>query len=216
MIGGTQAFTFYTNIDRPTKDADIFCTKDECSKLLQLAHTAGYQTELLDKRWIAKVHKDNFTVDIIFAEGNGLYPVSEDWFDKSPQGIVYDSKVRFMPVEEMIRSKMYIQERGRYDGADVVTLMLKCYENLDWVYLFGKIENDWQLLYSFVLLFDFVFPSDINKIPKWLYKKLQQKLSFLLASSPVEKKITRGLMLSSGYKFAIEHDGYETEVTGNG
>lgn len=216
MIGGTQAFTFYTNITRPTKDADIFCTKDECSKLLQLAHAAGYQTELLDKRWIAKVHKDNFTVDIIFAEGNGLYPVSESWLKRSPQGIVYDINVRFMPVEEMIRSKMYVQEKERYDGADVVTLMLKCYENLDWVYLFEKIESDWQLFYSFVLLFGFVFPSDISKIPEWVYEKLQQKLHSLLLSPSLEKKTTRGLMLSSAYKFAIEHDGYRTEVTDNG
>lgn len=216
MVGGTQAFTFYTKIDRPTKDADIFCTKDECSSLLQLAHASGYQTELLDKRWIAKVHKDNFTVDIIFAEGNGLYPVSKSWLERSPQGTVYDNEVHFMPVEEMIRSKMYVQERERFDGADVVTLILKCSETLDWNYLFTSIENDWELFYSFVLLFGFVFPSDISKIPTWVYSRLETKLRKTLNSPSLKKKITRGLTLSSAYKFAIERDGYATEVNESG
>ena len=49
---------------------DIFTTKTIYPKLLEIAVDAGFATELLDEHWIAKIHKDRYLTDIIFAEKN--------------------------------------------------------------------------------------------------------------------------------------------------
>ncbi len=214
MVGGTYAFACYTGIERPTKDVDFFCTPEEYPKLLQLCSEHGYETELLDKTWIAKVHSSGLTADIIFAERNGLVRVSEDWYKRARNGDVMNRPVKLMPIEEMIRSKAYIQSRNRFDGADVVHLILRHGKEIDWEYLFKNMEADWELLLSYLLLFNFVYPADRNIIPSWIFEKLIEQLQKQYTTSPTKSHITRGLLLSSQYNVAIEKWGYK-EIESN-
>lgn len=209
MIGGTYAFSYYTGIQRPTKDVDFFCTSEEYPKLLQLCSEHGYQTELLDKSWIAKVHSHSLTADIIFAERNGLVRVTEEWYSRAQTGSVLGRNVQLVPVEEMIRSKAYIQSRNRFDGADVVHLILRHGKEIDWKYLYRAMGGDWELLLSYLLLFTFVYPGDKKSIPEWLFEKLIENLQKNYSHSPMQDRITRGLLLSSQYSVAIEKWGYK-------
>lgn len=209
MVGGTYAFACYTGIHRPTKDVDFFCTADDYPKLLQICSNAGYSTELLDKHWIAKVHKSSSTADIIFAERNGLYKVDSSWLQRAGSGEVLERKVKLMPVEDMLRSKAYIQSRNRFDGADVVHLILRHGKTMDWHYLYATMEQDWELLLSYLLLFNFVYPSDRQNIPSWLFETLVKKAQEEYTITPPSDRITRGLLLSSQYNVAVEKWGYK-------
>ncbi len=209
MVGGTYAFASYTGIERPTKDVDFFCTSEEYPKLLQLCSDHGYQTELLDKAWIAKVHSHTLTADIIFAERNGLVKVSDEWYHRSKKGEVLGRLVMLMPIEEMIRSKAYIQARNRFDGADVVHLILRHGKEIDWKYLYKTMETDWELLLSYLLLFNFVYPADRDIIPGWLLDELIQKSKNQYKEAPTCGRVTRGLLLSSQYNVAVEKWGYK-------
>lgn len=66
MIGGTNAFRAYTEINRPTKDMDIFTTDRYYPTILQIAKESGYKTDVYDKAWIAKIYQDNFLLMLFF------------------------------------------------------------------------------------------------------------------------------------------------------
>ena len=62
-------------------------------------------------------------MDVIFNSGNGVARVDDLWFDHAPRTNVLGVIVRLSPAEEMIWSKAFIQERERFDGADVLHLL---------------------------------------------------------------------------------------------
>ncbi len=55
MVGGGFASFHYTGIQRTVKDLDVFCKPSEYPKILKFFGEKGYQTELTDVRWLAKV-----------------------------------------------------------------------------------------------------------------------------------------------------------------
>ena len=57
MVGGTCAVNVYVAHDRKTKDLDIFCRPGDYPRLLKACADAGYQTQVEDERWIAKVSR---------------------------------------------------------------------------------------------------------------------------------------------------------------
>ncbi|KAA3418961.1 hypothetical protein, partial [Streptococcus pneumoniae] len=69
--------------------------------------------------WLAKARRQDLLIDVLFNSGNGLHPVHQGWFQRAPSVRVFGSLVRLVPVEEMILSKAYVQERDRYDGPDI-------------------------------------------------------------------------------------------------
>lgn len=209
MIGGTYAFVAYIGIARPTKDMDIFCKVDDYPEMLRLAAKEGYETEIQDELWLAKIHKGDYTVDLVFAEKNGLEKVDDNWYKRARQGEVFGHQVKLMPIEEMIRSKAYIQNRERYDGADVIHLLLQYGKTMDWHLLQDKMEPNWEVLFAHLINFSFVYPNEIHLIPEWLIaeysKRLQEKFN-----KPVEQndRVTRGLLISWNYRIAVEKWGY--------
>jgi hypothetical protein len=109
MIGGTFAFSEYTGIERPTGDIDIMTTVDDYPQILRILSKNGFKTELseIELKWLAKVWKDDFYTDIIFADRNGLDKIDKSWLARARQGTVLGHQVKLMPIEEMIRSKRH-------------------------------------------------------------------------------------------------------------
>lgn len=209
MVGGTYAFTAYTDIFRPTKDMDIFSTPEVYPSILKIANKAGFLTELLDERWIAKIHEKNFTTDIIFAEKNGLNKVNQSWFAHSPTGSVLGYTVKLMPLEEMILSKSFIQNHNRYDGPDVIHLILRRGTMIDWHLLLTLMDPYWEVLFAHLINFSFVYPTNRNIIPKWVMETMTDRLKLLLSEPETHDRVTRGLLFSMEYKVSIEQWGYQ-------
>jgi hypothetical protein len=91
--------------------------------------------------------------------------------------------------------KIYVQNRERYDGADVNHIILKYGHQLDWQRIWMRLEQHWHLLFSQLLSFQFVYPSERDIIPRWLFDNLiaRAKEQFELPL-PVEK-VCLGLLL---------------------
>lgn len=211
MLAGAYALAQYTGITRDTKDLDVFCTAGDYPYLLEALGKSGYRTEITDANWIAKAFNGENYVDLIFHSANGVVRVEESWYERAPVATVFASKIRILPVTELIYSKLYIEDRYRYDGADVNHLILRSGQEVDWRRLLGYMDRDWKLLFAHLMNFQFVYPSERDQVPRWfideLTGRLQQEYDF---GSPSDK-VCRGPLLSrTQYEIDLEEWGYKT------
>src|SRR5689334_4351466 len=77
LIGGTYAVKHYIEIDRPTKDIDFFCKAGDYPKILKLCADAGFRVAVEDERWLARIYKDPYFVDLIFGSIPGMWPIGD-------------------------------------------------------------------------------------------------------------------------------------------
>ena len=132
LLGGAFAFSQYSRVPRDTKDIDVFVRPADCPRVLDAFSALGYETENPFPHWLGKIRKGGHFMDVIFASGNGIARVDDLWFEHAPRADVLGMIVRLSPVEEMIWSKAFIQERERFDGADVLHLLRETGPSLDW------------------------------------------------------------------------------------
>ena len=192
LVGGGLALDKYTGINRATKDLDIFCKVGECPRILKTFADAGYYTEMTDPRWLAKAKKGDHLMDLIYNNPASLCPVDDRWFEYATEGELYGVKVNFMPPEELIWCKLYVQNRERYDGSDINHLLLRCGETLDWKRLWSYTEQHWQLVLAQFMSFHFVYPSDRDIIPRWLMDELLLRAKEQYDVETPKEKICRG------------------------
>lgn len=210
LVGGTYAIQEYTGIKRETCDFDIFCKGQDIANILKVVSSRGYRTELPDVRWIAKVYQQNFLIDFIFNTTQGICLIDDSWFQNSHPAKVLNQQVRLMSPEEMIYSKAFRQDRYRYEGPDINHLILKLGKKLNWKRLLDKMEPFWEVLLAHLINFRFVYPSEYQQIPKWVMKKLIQKVEEQLANHTQKEKVCRGTLLAiDPYKIDIEEWGFK-------
>ena len=102
--------------------------------------------------------------------------------------------VRLSPVEEMIWSKAFIQERERFDGADVLHLLRETGPSLDWPRLLMRFGDYWRVLLSHLILFGFVYPDKRHNIPAWVTDELVRRLS--VSRTNLTNDVCYGTLLS--------------------
>ncbi len=193
MLGGAFAMFHYTGIFRDTKDLDIFCKPDECTVLLKYFAKHGYKTELTDIRWLAKVFKGDFFIDIIFDTVNNICRVDDTWYEYAIIGDFDGVAVKILPAEELIWCKIYVQNRERNDSADINHILLKYGTKLDWKRILDRLNQHWHLLLSQLIIFQFVYPADYPKIiPKWLFDELIDRARGQYDLPPSLEKVCRG------------------------
>jgi hypothetical protein len=216
LLAGTYAVCAYTGISRPTKDLDIFCRAGDCPRILGHFKDLGYSVEIEDERWIAKVHKGQQFFDIIYASANGTMPVSDNWFAHARQVEVLGVQVAIINPTELIWSKSFIQLRHRYDGADIVHLILKQHGQIDWSRLLSYMELHWEVLLMHLLNFRWIYPTERDHVPRWLMNELLDRLYHQLDLPPPQMKICRGRMFSHiDYETAVKEWGF-ADVGGEG
>src|SRR5918993_4089501 len=146
MLGGAFAMFEHTGIYRDTKDLDVFCKPSEYPKILKFFADQGFETQLTDVRWLAKIFKGEYFIDIIFDTVNNICTVDDSWYEHAVEGEFAGVKVKFLPPEELIWCKIYVQNRERYDGADVNHIIVKYGQHLDWNRIWTRLEQHWHLL----------------------------------------------------------------------
>jgi hypothetical protein len=214
MLGGGFAMYHYTGIDRDTKDLDIFCKAGEYPKILKLMADKGYQTELTDVRWLAKIFNGVHYIDIIFDTVNNICKVDQTWYDHASDGEYNGVAVKFMPAEELVWCKLYVQNRERYDGADINHLLLKQGETLDWKRILFRMDQHWHLLLAQLLIFQFVYPADYHQIiPKWLFDELVEKATEQYDIPASIEKVCRGPVIDqTQYEVDIKEWNYKVST----
>jgi len=215
MVAGGFAVNAYTGLRRPTKDIDIFCKAGDYPKILNKFTSLGYKTQVLDERWIAKIFKGKSYVDLIFGSSNLVAPVTGDWFKDSKTAKFFNHEVRIPSVTDLIWSKVFIQNRERYDGADVAHLILLKNQEINWERLLCAMEQYWEVLLVHLLNFRFIYPSEREKIPSWLLKELLSRLQHQFELPTPKMKVCRGRMFSvADYTVDIADLGFADVVGG--
>jgi hypothetical protein len=210
LVGGAYALHQYTGIARDTKDFDIFVRPADAEQALAILTEAGYHTELLFPHWLGKAFCGEYFVDVIFASGNGLSPVDDDWFAYAREAEVLGRKVHLCPPEELIWSKAFIMERERYDGADVLHILRTSAQCLDWSRLIGRFGRHWRVLLNHIILFGFVYPSERHRIPASVVETLLAQLHSELTKPLSHERLCQGTLLSrEQYLVDIEQWGYQ-------
>lgn len=210
LVGGAYALRHYTGIERDTKDFDIFVRREDYDSVMAVLSATGCHTELTFPHWLGKATCEYALVDVIFSSGNGLAPVHDDWFRYATTGHVFDLPVKLCPPEEMIWSKAFIAERERYDGADIMHLLLACTATLDWDRLLKRFGEHWRVLLSWLCLFGFVYPSERTGIPEWVMTSLLERLNEELRSPPPARRVCQGTLMSrEQYLPDVEQWGFE-------
>jgi hypothetical protein len=209
LVGGAYALHRYADIERHTKDMDVFVRPDDCRVALNALAAAGCRTELTFPHWLGKAHRDDDFIDVIFSSGNGLANVDDQWFEHAVAGEVLGVAARLVPAEEMIWQKAFVQERERYDGADIAHLIRARGRDLDWPRLLSRCGPHWRLLLAHLVLFGFVYPSERDCVPEWVMSDLLARLWAETASPPPEGRVCQGTLLSrEQYLIDVRRWGY--------
>ncbi len=194
LVGGAFAFSYYSRVPRDTKDFDIFVKPDDCPRILDAFRQLGFATELPYPHWLGKVHREGHLIDVIFSSGNGVARVDDLWFDHAPKTNVLGVIVKLTPIEEMLWSKAFIQERERFDGADVVHLLRESGPSLDWPRLLMRFGDYWRVLLSHIIMFGFVYPDKRQNVPAWVNEELLRRLG--VSRPNLQSDVCYGTLLS--------------------
>jgi hypothetical protein len=207
VVGGGYAMAHYTGIIRHTKDLDIFVRPHHRDKVLNVFAHAGYRTEITWPHFLAKALCGDAFVDVLYNSGNGLCPVDDDWFNNAERGQVLGRQTFICPAEEMIWQKAFVQDRDRYDGADVAHIILARGENLDWHRLIKRFKTHERVLMAHLLLFGYAYPSERDHVPGWVMDELLVKVR---AEQPTEDPVCKGTFLAiRQYLTDVNNWGYE-------
>lgn len=195
LLGGAYALCVYTGVARHTKDVDLFIKAADIDRTVRIFQKSGYHAEKTFPHWLAKVYRGDNFVDLIYAAGNGLAVIDDSWFTASHRAELLGREVEVMSPADIIWMKAFIQERERYDGADIAHLIQACAETIDWERLRARFGPDWRVLLSCLVLFGYIYPSERWRVPPALMAELLDLLSHE-QNERSEERICRGTLLS--------------------
>jgi hypothetical protein len=208
LVGGTFAYARYTSIDRETKDLDVFVRPEDVDRARHAFEAAGYRTDLPFPHWLAKVRHGDCVMDVIFSSGNGIARVDDEWFAHAAESEVLGRRLQLCPIEEIIWSKSFVQERERFDGADVLHLLYEAGRDINWPRLLARFGEYWPVLLGHLITFHFAYPDRRDRLPPGLIAELSARL----AAQPTEpaNRVCYGTLLSrEQFLHDVEHLGYE-------
>jgi hypothetical protein len=210
LVGGAFAMRTYTEVDRDTKDFDLMMRPADVDRAIEAFRAGGFRADYAFSHWLAKVHRGEYFIDIVFRAGNGLCEVDDTWFAAATEAEMFERKLKICPVEELIWQKAYIMERERFDGADVLHLIRSCGSKMDWDRLVSRFGPDWRVLFSHLVLFGFVYPDERQGIPRSVMKALLERLSTELEDPILATGLCRGTLLSRAQYLAdVERLNYQ-------
>lgn len=202
VVAGAFALQKHTGIWRNTKDLDLFLPAAAVSGALRHLQEQGFETEIRDPVWLAKAHRDGYYVDLITGMSNGVITVDQSWIDRSSHSVVLGVPTRVLAPEELIASKLFVNFRERFDGADVVHVIFGTKGRLDWQRLLALVGEHWELLFWELVLFHYIYPAHRDCVPREIWDKLLTRLRAEL-SAPKPSAPFRGSLLDEKM-FAID------------
>jgi hypothetical protein len=208
LVGGSHALVHYTGVARHTKDFDIFLRRTDVPRVLDTLSAIGGRTEIKFPHWLAKAHRDDAVIDLIFSSGNGVAEVDEAWFHYAARGEVLGLQVLLCPAEEMIWQKAFIMERERFDGADVAHILLARAGELDWPRLVNRFGSNWRVLLAHLVLFPFIYPGEAARVPLPALHELTDRLLQEIEAPPASEAVVRGTLLSRAQYLPDIEQGY--------
>lgn len=206
LIGGTYAQAFYFEVDRSTKDMDIFCKAGDYPRILNTLKENGFKNvEIIDDRWLAKVwsNDNTYTVDFIFGIVAGTWPINDESFKNAKRRRLFGFNVKICAPEEIIVSKMFMFNRKHFSGADIAHIILHCGKEINWKLIMSKVDPYWEVLFAHIIIFRFIYPSERENVPAWLLKEFVSRIEHQMDLPTPQDKVSRGTILSTN-EFQID------------
>jgi Uncharacterised nucleotidyltransferase len=171
-VAGAYALLQHTGICRTTKDLDLFLTAKHWRAALEYLQSRGFQCEVCDPVWLAKVHRDNFFVDLITGMSNAAVSVEDSWVRNAHPANVLGTPTRVLAPEELLVSKLFVTRRERFDGADIAHIIYGTGGDLDWGRILLLAGEHWEMLLWALVLFRYVYPAQTHFVPSVLWQDL--------------------------------------------
>ena len=184
VVSGAFALQKHTAIWRNTKDLDLFLPPQAVPDALRHLQEQGFETEIRDPVWLAKAHRDGYFVDLITGMSNAVITVDQSWIDRSLEAVVLGVPTRVLAPEELIASKLFVNFRERFDGADIVHVIYGTRGRLDWQRLLQLVGEHWELLLWELILFRYVYPPMQDFVPREIWDQLLSRFRRELDASP--------------------------------
>jgi hypothetical protein len=168
-IGGAFATAVYTGELRNTKDFDVYLLPSDREPMKRIMDEAGlrdyFERLSYDRTWIYRGSREDIIVDAIWAMANHRAEVDEYWLTRGPEISIRGERLRAIPVEELIWSKLYVMQRERCDWGDVFNLLDARANVLDWDHLLDRLSTDGPLLAGALCVFTWLAPDRADGIP---------------------------------------------------
>ncbi len=208
-VGGAFAVHAYTGILRNTKDLDIYIKPEDLKPALTAFQNAGYRTEVTDQTWLAKVHYKDYFMDLLFAMPRQRFSIRDNWFFRRRSACILDQEANLLGIEELFVSKVFMAKSYRFDGADILHLILKVRGRMNWQTILEYLGDEWELLLWYLLLFNFVYPGRSDCLPRQLMSQLFGKVEQSW-QAPARRNKFRGTLLDpAAFEIDYQKWGYE-------
>lgn len=175
LLGGALAMASYTGRWRDTKDLDFFVRSGEQQKMIDGLRARGFtdyfEQLAYDRSWIFRGFRDGVILDVIWTLPNHRVDVDEAWFEHARTFKLRGEIARAIPLEELMRVKLYVMQRERCDWVDVLNLLAASVDDVDWDYLVARMDRDLPLLQSLLTLFSWLSPNRARAIPDWIRER---------------------------------------------
>jgi hypothetical protein len=176
-IGGGLAAQAYTGQPRPSKDMDLFITERVRGRMIRVLSDCGfhdyYEQESYDRTWIYRGFKDGAILDVIWAMANHRSEVDSAWIEAGPELDIEDVRIRLVPPEETLWSKLYILQHNRCDWPDALNLLHVVGPEMDWNRLLDRLGSDKRLVGALLSIFAWLCPQRARQLPVWLWREVQ-------------------------------------------
>jgi hypothetical protein len=201
-VAGAYALLQHTGICRTTKDLDLFLAPEHWLPALRYLETLGFQCEVCDPVWLAKVHRDDYFVDLITGMSNAALSVDESWIRHAEAASILGVPTRVLAPEELLISKLFVTRRERFDGADIVHIIYGTAGNLDWGRILHLAGEHWEMLLWALVFFRYVYPAQTHYVPAVLWQDLLDRFRKLVLEPDGQGRF-RGSLIDDNM-FAID------------
>lgn len=209
VVSGAFALQQHTGIWRNTKDLDLFLISETVPEALRHLQEQGFETEIRDPVWLAKAHRDGYFVDLITGMSNAVITVDQSWLDRSSPCVVLGVKTRVLAAEELIASKLFVNFRERFDGADVVHIIYGTRGKIDWSRLLQLVGEHWELLLWELMLFHYVYPAKQDYVPRRIWGELLSRFQRQLDAPSADRPFRGSLIDEKMFSIDMKEWGME-------
>ncbi|HEX2099719.1 MAG TPA: nucleotidyl transferase AbiEii/AbiGii toxin family protein [Candidatus Synoicihabitans sp.] len=204
VLGGALALATYTGRWRNTKDIDFVVHPDDHRRLIGALRRAGfedyYEQLPYDRSWIFRGFREGVILDIIWDLPNHRVNVDEAWFSRAQPILIRDLTFHAMPLEELIRAKLYVLQRERCDWVDVINALAGSTVVVDWEFLIRRMGRDVSLLHAMLVLFNWLCPGRAAELPA--YARTRFGLPVIETNDPAAMEARRVRLFDSRPWFA--------------
>jgi hypothetical protein len=176
-LGGGLAVGVYTGAPRNTKDLDIYIKPEDRERVIALMNESGladyFDQKPYDRRWIYRGVRGDTIVDAIWAMANRRTSVDDGWLSGGAEIPMFDRRLRILPPEELIWSKLYVLQKDRCDWPDVLNLIYATGSSLDWTRMLDRVAEDLPLIKGVMVVFSWIAAERAQTIPRKIWDLLE-------------------------------------------